>query len=157
MRITGLYVALAALLVVILAVRVTLSPARDQASASATAAMRCWRRIRAHANAIEYLPLALLLLLMLELNQTQPMLLHVFGCVLIVARIAARDSDCRARRPHAGTLDRHGADLAHARGDGAAADLADVRMGSDLAARAFPLLARETQHFHSALAGDAAL
>ena len=33
------------------------------------------RRIRAHANAIENLPLALLLLLLLELNQTQPVLL----------------------------------------------------------------------------------
>jgi uncharacterized membrane protein YecN with MAPEG domain len=45
------------------------------------------QRIRAHANATEYLPLALLLLLILELNQTQPLLLHAFGCVLIVARV----------------------------------------------------------------------
>ena len=45
------------------------------------------QRIRVHANAAEYLPLALILLLILELNQTQPILLHVFGCVLIIGRI----------------------------------------------------------------------
>jgi uncharacterized membrane protein YecN with MAPEG domain len=45
------------------------------------------KRIRAQANAIEYLPLALLLLLMLELNQTQPVALHACGIVLIVARV----------------------------------------------------------------------
>jgi len=45
------------------------------------------QRIRVHANAAEYVPLALLLLLILELNQTQPLLLHVFGCVLIVGRL----------------------------------------------------------------------
>ena len=33
------------------------------------------------------MPLALILLLILELNQTQPLLLHVFGCMLIAGRL----------------------------------------------------------------------
>ena len=45
------------------------------------------KRIRAQANAIEYLPLALLLLLSLEWNQTQPVVLQACGIVLIFARI----------------------------------------------------------------------
>ena len=45
------------------------------------------RAIRAHANAVEYLPIALLLLLILELDQTRAWLLNLFGIVLIVGRI----------------------------------------------------------------------
>lgn len=33
------------------------------------------------------MPIALILLLILELNQTLPMLLHVFGIVLVIARV----------------------------------------------------------------------
>ena len=44
-------------------------------------------RIRAHANAIENLPLALLLLGLLEWNQTAPLWLHVCGCVLLAGRV----------------------------------------------------------------------
>ena len=64
------------------------------------------RRIRAHANAAEYVPLALLLLLILELNQTQPMLLHVFGCVLIAGRILHAIRAFDVARRHAGTRHR---------------------------------------------------
>lgn len=45
------------------------------------------RAIRTHANAIEYLPIALLLLVVLALEQTRPGVLHLFGIVLIVARV----------------------------------------------------------------------
>ncbi len=88
MRITGLYAALAALLVVILGVRVTLRrrAARIGIGNGGDAVLAL--RVRAHGNAVENLPLALLLLLILELDQTQPILLHVFGCALIFARIA---------------------------------------------------------------------
>jgi uncharacterized membrane protein YecN with MAPEG domain len=40
-----------------------------------------------HANAVEYLPIALILLLILELNQTEPLLLHVFGILLLLGRV----------------------------------------------------------------------
>jgi uncharacterized membrane protein YecN with MAPEG domain len=87
MRITGLYAAIAALLVVILAMRVTLRRRAVKVGIGNGGDEILARRVRAHANAAENLPLALLLLLILELNQTQPMLLHVFGCVLIAARL----------------------------------------------------------------------
>lgn len=45
------------------------------------------RAIRAHANATEYLPVALLMLVVLAFEQTRPWLLHVFGIVLIVGRV----------------------------------------------------------------------
>lgn len=87
MRITGIYAALAALLVLILALRVTLGRRSNKTGIGDGGDSALAQRIRVHANAIEYVPLALLLLLLLELNQTQPLLLHVFGCVLIAARL----------------------------------------------------------------------
>jgi uncharacterized protein len=88
MRITGLYAALATLLVMVLMVRVMLHRRRSGVGIGDGGDHELARSIRAHGNALESLPLALLLLLLLELNQTQPLWLHVFGSVLIVARIA---------------------------------------------------------------------
>ena len=87
MRITGLYAAIAALLVLILAVRVSLGRRSSKIGLGDGGDVILSRRIRVHGNAVEYLPLALILLLVLELNQTQPLLLHVFGCVLIAGRL----------------------------------------------------------------------
>ena len=87
MQITGIYVALATLLVLILAGRVSTGRGGSKVGLDDGGDHELMKRIRAHAIAVENLPLALLLLLMLELNQTQPLWLHVFGCVLIVGRI----------------------------------------------------------------------
>jgi uncharacterized membrane protein YecN with MAPEG domain len=87
MRITGIYAAIAALLIVIFALRVTLRRRALKIGIGNGGDAVLAQRIRVHANAAEYLPLALLLLLILELNQTQPMLLHLFGCLLIAGRI----------------------------------------------------------------------
>jgi uncharacterized membrane protein YecN with MAPEG domain len=86
MHITGLYVALAALLVVVLSIRVVLCRRALRISLGDGDEKELKKRIRAQANAIEYLPLALLLLLSLEWNQTQPAILHACGIVLIFAR-----------------------------------------------------------------------
>lgn len=88
MRITGLYAALLALLVIALSVRVSRLRRRHGHGLGdgGNRDMAC--AIRAHGNAVEYVPLALVLMLVLELNQTWPMLLHVFGIVLLVARVA---------------------------------------------------------------------
>jgi uncharacterized membrane protein YecN with MAPEG domain len=86
MRITGLYVALAALLVVALSIRVVLRRISARISLGDGDDKELKKRIRAQANAIEYLPLGLLLLLCLEWNQTLPVILHICGIVLIVAR-----------------------------------------------------------------------
>jgi uncharacterized membrane protein YecN with MAPEG domain len=87
MRITGIYAAVAALLIVILALRVSLRRRSVRVGIGSGGDETLALRVRAHANAVEYIPLALLLLLILELDQTEPLLLHVFGCVLIVARL----------------------------------------------------------------------
>lgn len=87
MRITGLYAAIAALLIVVFAVRVTLRRRAISVGIGNGGDAILAQRVRVHANAAEYLPLALILLLILELNQTQPLLLHAFGCLLIVGRL----------------------------------------------------------------------
>ena len=88
MRITGLYAALSTLLVLILAVRVIAYRRSHKIGLGDNGDAELCKRVRAHGNAIEYLPFGLLLLLILELNQTAPLLLHVFGCVLLLARLA---------------------------------------------------------------------
>ena len=97
MRITGLYAALATLLILVLAVRVIAYRRAHKIGLGDGDDKELRKRIRAHGNAIEYLPFGLVLLLLLELNQTAPLLLHVFGIVLIVARLA-----------HAWGVSRHG-------------------------------------------------
>jgi uncharacterized membrane protein YecN with MAPEG domain len=87
MHITGIYVALATLLVLVLAGRVSTGRGAAKVGIGDGGNPDLLLRIRAHANAVENLPLALLLLLMLELNQTQPLWLHLFGCVLIIGRV----------------------------------------------------------------------
>lgn len=88
MHISGLYVALAALLVVVLSARVVLGRRSLGVSLGDGGQKELLKRIRAQANATEYLPLALLLLMSLEWNQTLPAILHAFGIVLILARVA---------------------------------------------------------------------
>jgi len=87
MRITGLYAALLALLVVGLAVRVMLLRRRNSVGLGDGGNRSLACAVRAHGNATEYVPLALVLLLVLELNQTLPALLHVFGIGLLLARV----------------------------------------------------------------------
>ncbi|MDF4002578.1 MAPEG family protein [Luteibacter sp. PPL201] len=88
MRITGLYAALLALLILGLAVRVILLRRRHQIGLGDGGHRDAACAIRTHGNAVEYVPIALILLLVLELNQTLPLLLHVFGITLLIARLA---------------------------------------------------------------------
>ena len=86
MHITGLYTALATLLVLTLSLRVVLRRVAARVTLGDGDDKELKKRIRAQANAIEYLPLALLLLLCLEWNQTQPAIVHACGTILIAAR-----------------------------------------------------------------------
>ncbi len=88
MRITGLYAALSTLLILVLALRVVMYRRAHSIGLGDGNDGELRKRIRAHGNAIEYLPFGLILLLLLELDQTAPLWLHVFGCVLIAARAA---------------------------------------------------------------------
>lgn len=88
MRITGLYAALLALLMLAMAVRVMLLRRDTSIGLGDGGNRKLACAVRAHGNAMEYIPIGLILLLVLELNQTLPMLLHVFGIVLVVGRVA---------------------------------------------------------------------
>jgi uncharacterized membrane protein YecN with MAPEG domain len=87
MHVTGIYVALGALLLLALALRISLVRRSARVGIGDGGNHELVKRIRAHANAAEYLPVALLLLLLLDLGQTPPLWLHVFGVVLIVGRV----------------------------------------------------------------------
>jgi uncharacterized protein len=87
MHVTGIYAALGALLLLVLAVRISLARRSARVGIGDGGNHELSRRIRAHANAAEHLPIALLLLLLLDLGQTPPSWLHVFGVLLIVGRV----------------------------------------------------------------------
>jgi uncharacterized membrane protein YecN with MAPEG domain len=96
MLIAGLYAGLGTLLVLVLAIRVMWLRNVHRVGIGAAGHEDLERAIRAHANAVEYLPLALLMLVLLAFEQTRPALLHGFGIVLIVGRVL-----------HAGGLSNH--------------------------------------------------
>lgn len=84
--ITALYAALSALLLVVLSVRV-IAVRRDLRVALGDGDdERLARRIRAHANFIEYTPLALLLILLNELLGGAGWLIHGLGVALLFGR-----------------------------------------------------------------------
>lgn len=87
MHVTGIYAALGALLLLVLAVRISLARRAAHVGIGDGGNHELNKRIRAHANAAEYLPVALLLLLLLDLGQTPPLWLHLFGVALIVGRV----------------------------------------------------------------------
>jgi len=87
--ISPIYISLLALLIIVLAYRVTTFRQGEKISLGEENSSKAMKSaIRAHGNAVENIPIAALLLLMLELNSTNPLLLHVFGVVLVVSRVA---------------------------------------------------------------------
>ena len=85
--ITLLYAALCTLLVLALAARVIAFRFRNRIGLGDGGDPELQRRIRVHANAIEYLPLALLLLGGMELNGYDDAWIHGFGATLLVSRV----------------------------------------------------------------------
>jgi uncharacterized protein len=96
--ITMLYAGLCVLLVVFLGARVAAWRFRHKIGLGDGGDKELIKRVRAHANATEYLPLALLLLGGMELNGQaydglwlhvdQTALLHGFGATLLLSRVA---------------------------------------------------------------------
>ena len=86
--ITLLYAGLCTLLVVFLAVRVAMWRFRHKIGIGDGGDRELLKRVRAHANAIENMPLALILLGGMELNGYSDNLIHGFGSVLLVSRLA---------------------------------------------------------------------
>lgn len=87
-KITAVYAAVLALLVVILALRVALYRLRNRIGAGDGGDARLLRRIRAHGNAAEFVPLGLILLALLELCGAAAWGLHVAGASFVLARVA---------------------------------------------------------------------
>jgi uncharacterized membrane protein YecN with MAPEG domain len=86
--ITMLYAGLCTILVVFLALRVVQFRFRNKIGLGDGGNQEMLRRVRAHANAVENMPLALLLLGGMELNGYSPARVHGFGATLFVSRAA---------------------------------------------------------------------
>lgn len=85
--ITALYAGLCALLIIALAFRVVKFRRSQKVGLGSGGQHFADVLIRTHANAIEYVPIALLLMLMAELNGLGAFWLHIFGSVLVLARL----------------------------------------------------------------------
>lgn len=85
--VTLLYAALCTLLILVLAGRVMAARMKYRVGLGDGGNTELNRRVRAHANAVEYVPLALLLLGGMELNGYPDWLIHVFGGTLLLSRV----------------------------------------------------------------------
>jgi len=85
MIVTPLYAGVLALLFLVLSVRVV--AVRSRVSLGDGGDPIVLRRMRAHANFAEYVPLILLMMGMLELGHFSTTFLHAAGIVLVVARL----------------------------------------------------------------------
>jgi uncharacterized membrane protein YecN with MAPEG domain len=86
--ITLLYAGLCALLVLFLATRVAVWRYSHRIGLGDGGDRELLKRVRAHGNAVEYLPLSLILLGGMELNGYSPRLIHGFGIALLLSRVA---------------------------------------------------------------------
>ena len=85
--ITSIYASLSALVIVKLAVSIIKLRRKNQVSIGDGGNEALQLAIRTHANAVEWIPIALLLLLTLELNGAPAILIHILGATLLIGRI----------------------------------------------------------------------
>jgi uncharacterized protein len=85
--ITALYGAILALIVVALGINVTVHRVKLKVSLGDGGNPEMLRMIRLHANAIEYIPLALVLMLAYEINGGWHSALHIIGIALVAGRL----------------------------------------------------------------------
>lgn len=86
-RISLLIAALHVLLYLVLTIRVVLHRNVKKIGIGSGGDETLSRKIRVHANFVEYVPLGLLLLALLELSSVNATLLWTFGIALLVARV----------------------------------------------------------------------
>lgn len=87
MIITALYAGLLAPILVLLSVRVIGQRRLARVAIGHGEDKALLRRMRVHANFIEYVPMALILMALAENLKTTPLLLHVMGLALLVGRL----------------------------------------------------------------------
>ena len=85
--VTALYGSILGLMIVALGINVTMHRVKLRVALGDGGNPVMLRMMRIHANAIEYLPIAVLLMLVYELNAGMRILLHVVGIALVVGRI----------------------------------------------------------------------
>ena len=85
--IVALYAGLCALIGFVLALLVSRQRGRAKVDIGSGGDPGVERAMRAHANFVEYVPLILLLMLILEIDRTQPWVLHLMGIALVIGRI----------------------------------------------------------------------
>jgi uncharacterized membrane protein YecN with MAPEG domain len=85
--VTILYGSLSALITILLALNVSLHRMQHKVSAGDPIPDRMFRKVRAHGNSVEWLAVTVLLLAFLELQGAPSLQLHIFGGVMVVARI----------------------------------------------------------------------
>ena len=87
LAITALYAGILALIIVALGVNVTMHRVELRVPLGDGGNPQMLRMIRLHANAIEYVPLAVLLMLIYEINGGWHTALHVIGIALVAGRV----------------------------------------------------------------------
>jgi uncharacterized membrane protein YecN with MAPEG domain len=85
--ITALYGAILALIIVALGINVTMHRVKLKVSLGDGGKPEMLRMIRLHANAVEYIPLAIVLMLAYELNGGWHSALHIIGIALVAGRL----------------------------------------------------------------------
>ena len=85
--ITALYAGILALIIVALGINVTMHRVKLSVPLGDGGNPQMLRMIRLHANAIEYVPLAVLLMLIYEINGGWHAALHVIGIALVAGRL----------------------------------------------------------------------
>ncbi|CAN5133329.1 MAPEG family protein [soil metagenome] len=85
--ITSIYAALCGILMIALATRVSMLRRRYGVGIGSGGHEPLARTVRAHANFVEYVPLALILMLLAEGGGVSGWLMHLFGITLIVSRL----------------------------------------------------------------------
>ena len=86
--ITALYASLAALVLTWLSFKAGTLRGKKKISVGDGGDVEMLEAMRRHANAVEYVPIALILIGVLELNGANTIFLHVLGALLVLARIA---------------------------------------------------------------------
>jgi uncharacterized protein len=97
--ITALYSDILALIIVALGINVTMHRVKLSAPLGDGGNPQMLRMIRLHANAIEYVPLAVLLMLIYEINGGWHAALHVIGIALVAGRLLQTWGMCGTEMP----------------------------------------------------------
>ena len=99
MRTAALYVGLFGLLLIVLSMRVSLVRRAARVSLGDGDNEILKRRIRAHGNFVEFVPIALLLLALAEHTGMGTLFIHIFGIILLLGRIAHAYGISQEREP----------------------------------------------------------